>query len=73
MIAFDLKNKKKISTNNLTDIYAVMQSFESLQPQDFNLEGVIYTGRLVFIQSGNGSSGKTSFYPSCTNSIKSLA
>jgi hypothetical protein len=44
------KKKKKISTNNLTDIYAVMQSFESL-PQDFNLEGVIYTGRLVFIQS----------------------
>jgi hypothetical protein len=59
MIAFDLKNKKKISTNNLTDIYAVMQSFESLQPQDFNLEGVIYTGEDWYLfNRGNGSSGK---------------
>jgi hypothetical protein len=32
-------NQTKISTNNLTDLYAVMQSFESI----FNLE-VIYTG-----------------------------
>jgi hypothetical protein len=51
-----------------------MQSFESLQPQDFNLEGVIYTEKIGIYSISNGSSGKTSFYPSCTkNSIKSLA
>lgn len=59
MIAFDLQNKKKISTNNLTDLYTVMQSFESILPQDFNLEGVIYTGDDWYLfNRGNGSSAK---------------
>jgi hypothetical protein len=69
----DLKKIKKKSTNNLTDIYAVMQSFESLQPH-FNLEGVIYTEEDWYLfNRGNGSSGKTSFYLHAQNSIKSLA
>lgn len=59
MIAFDLKNKKKTSTNNLTDLYSVMQSFESIQPQDFNLEGAIYTGEDWYLfNRGNGSNTK---------------
>lgn len=59
MIAFDLLNKKKISTNNLTDLYAVMQSFESLKVEDFNLEGVIYTGQDWYLfNRGNGSNNK---------------
>ena len=63
MIAFDLKTKKKTSTNNLTDLYAVMQSFESLLPQDFNLEGVIYTGEDWYLfNRGNGSNNKNIIY-----------
>ena len=59
MIAFDLKTKQKTSTNNLTDLYAVMQSFESVQPQDFNLEGVIYTGEDWYLfNRGNGSNNR---------------
>lgn len=63
MIAFDLKTKKKTSTNNLTDLYAVMQSFESVLPQDFNLEGVIYTGEDWYLfNRGNGSTNKNIIY-----------
>lgn len=63
MIAFDLKSKTKTSTNNLTDLYAVMQSFESIQPTDFNLEGVIYTGENWYLfNRGNGSSGKNTIF-----------
>ncbi|MBX9887528.1 MAG: hypothetical protein K2Y30_06310 [Flavobacteriaceae bacterium] len=59
MIAFDLKNKKKASTNNLTDLYAVMQSFEAVLPPDFNVESVIYTGEDWYLfNRGNGGSGK---------------
>jgi hypothetical protein len=59
MIAFDLINKKKTSTNNLTDLYAVMQSFESLKAEDFNLEGVIYTGQDWYLfNRGNSSNNK---------------
>jgi hypothetical protein len=42
-----------------------MQSFESLQPQDFNLEGVIYTEKIGIYSICNGLV-ETSFYPSCT-------
>ena len=57
MIAFDLNSKKTASKNNLTDLYAVMQSFESALPQDFNLEGVIYTGEdwYLFIRGNEGN------------------
>ena len=59
MIAFDLKTKKKANTNDLTDLYAVMQSFEAVLPQDFNVESVIYTGEDWYLfNRGNGGSGK---------------
>jgi hypothetical protein len=59
MIAFDLKTKKKTNTNDLTDLYAVMQSFEAVLPQDFNVESVIYTGEDWYLfNRGNGGSGK---------------
>ena len=43
MVEFDLNKKKKIKTNNLVDLYAVMQSFGDIKPEDFNLEGAVYT------------------------------
>jgi hypothetical protein len=59
MIAFDLNSKKTASKNNLTDLYAVMQSFESVLPQDFNLEGVIYSGEDWYLfNRGNEGNNK---------------
>lgn len=59
MIEFDLKARKKSATNNLVDLYAVMQSFGYINPEDFNLEGAIYDGEnWYFFNRGNGSSNK---------------
>jgi hypothetical protein len=59
MIEFDLKTRKKTMTNNLVDLYAVMQSFGYIKSEDFNLEGVIYDGENWYIfNRGNGSENK---------------
>lgn len=59
MVEFDLKEKKKTATNNLVDLYAVMQSFGNIKPEDFNLEGTIYDGdNWYFLNRGNGIANK---------------
>lgn len=59
MVEFDLKEKKKTATNNLVDLYAVMQSFGNIKPEDFNLEGTIYDGdNWYFLNRGNGITNK---------------
>jgi hypothetical protein len=63
MIEFDLKQKKKITTNNLVDIYAVMQSFGNIKPEDFNLEGAIFDGENWYLfNRGNGASNKNTLF-----------
>jgi hypothetical protein len=45
-------------TNNLVDLYAVMQSFGHIK-SDFNLEGVIYDGENWYLfNRGNGAKQK---------------
>lgn len=63
MIEFDLVQKKKIASSNLADLYAVMQNFGSVKPQDFNIEGVIYEGEnWYFFNRGNGVSNKNTLF-----------
>ncbi len=51
--------EKEIRTNDLTDLYTVMQSFGEIKPDDFNLEGAIYTGKEWYLfNRGNGSAAK---------------
>ena len=59
MIHLNSSDKKIVATNDLADLYAVMQNFGSIKPEDFNIEGAIYTGERWFILNrGNGSSHK---------------
>ncbi|MFV8359287.1 DUF6929 family protein [Flavobacterium sp. LS1P3] len=59
MIQVNSIDKKIIATNDLADLYAVMQNFEEIKPEDFNLEGAIYNGKSWFLLNrGNGSSNK---------------
>jgi hypothetical protein len=59
MIEFDLKTRKKTMTNNLVDLYAVMQSFGYIKSEDFSLEGVTYDGENWYLfNRGNGSANK---------------
>lgn len=63
MIEFDTIQKKKIATNNLADLYAVMQSFASIKPEDFNLEGAVYDGENWYLfNRGNGASNQNTVF-----------
>ena len=59
MIEVNSSDKKVIATNDLAGLYAVMQSFGTIKPEDFNIEGAIYTGeRWFLLNRGNGGSHK---------------
>ncbi|QIH38310.1 hypothetical protein G7A72_05635 [Flavobacterium sp. Sr18] len=59
MIQVNATDKEIIATNDLSDLYAVMQNFGAIKPEDFNLEGAIYNGESWFLLNrGNGSSNK---------------
>ncbi|MBF4471138.1 DUF6929 family protein [Flavobacterium sp. HJJ] len=55
--------QKEIRTNDLTDLYGVMQSFGEIKPEDFNIEGAIYTGEEWYLfNRGNGESAKNTVF-----------
>ncbi|WP_338645872.1 hypothetical protein V5J73_11050 [Flavobacterium sp. KS-LB2] len=59
MIQVNAKSKKVVATNDLTDLYTVMQNFGGVNPEDFNIEGAIYDGENWYILNrGNGISNK---------------
>ncbi|MEC5166126.1 hypothetical protein RCH18_001861 [Flavobacterium sp. PL11] len=59
MIRFNAITKNLISTYDLTDLYAVMQSFAKVNQTDFNLEGAIYDGKSWYLfNRGNGSNNR---------------
>ena len=59
MIQVNSTDKKIIATNDLADLYVVMQNFGAIKPEDFNIEGAIYNGESWFLLNrGNGSSNK---------------
>lgn len=59
MIEVNSSDKKVIATNDLAGLYTVMQSFGAIKPEDFNIEGAIYTGeRWFLLNRGNGGSHK---------------
>ncbi len=63
MITFDENQKKKIATNNLSNLYTVMQNFASIKPEDFNLEGSIYDGEnWYFFNRGNGPGNRNTLF-----------
>lgn len=51
--------EKEIRTNDLTDLYSVMQSFGAIKPEDFNIEGAVYTGKEWYLfNRGNSATAK---------------
>ena len=54
---------KKVRTNDLKDLYDVMQSFGEILPEDFNIEGAINTGKEWYLfNRGNGAYAKNSVF-----------
>lgn len=59
MITVDAQTKKTRDTTDLSNLYASMQSFAEVKPEDFNIEGAIYNGENWFLfNRGNGSKGQ---------------
>lgn len=63
MVQIDAKTKKVNATNDLTNLYATMQSFGEIKPDDFNLEGAIYNGENWYlVNRGNGKKSKNTIF-----------
>lgn len=63
MVHFNTSKKEKIAETDITDLYLVMQNFGKIKPEDFNIEGAIYTGEKWFLfNRGNGTSGKNGVF-----------
>lgn len=63
MVEFDWAQKKKTASNNLANIYSLMQDFASIKPEDFNIEGAIHDGEnWYFFNRGNGISNKNTLF-----------
>lgn len=63
MVHFDVDQKQKITETDVTALYDVMQSFGEINPEDFNIEGAVYTGENWFLfNRGNGKSSKNGIF-----------
>ena len=63
MVQVDKASKKIIKSNDLTGLYLSMQSFGNISPDDFNIEGVIFSGETwYFMQRGNGKKSKNAIF-----------
>ena len=71
MVHFNTGKKEKIAETDLTDLYAVMQSFGNVKPDEFNIEGSIYNGeKWFFFNRGNGESKKNGVFTVSGNNLK---
>jgi hypothetical protein len=62
MVQYNTKTKTT-TTTDLTDLYLLMQSFGNIKPEDFNIEGVVFTGETwYFLQRGNGKTAKNGVF-----------
>jgi len=63
MIHFDANKRQKISETDVSALYDVMQSFGEITPEDFNIEGAVYTGEEWFLfNRGNGKASKNGVF-----------
>ena len=59
MIQVNAATKKIIASNEIANLYRVIQSFGKIKSEDFNLEGAIYNGKSWYLfNRGNGISNK---------------
>lgn len=63
MIQISEAEKTILQNHNLTDLYLSMQYFAGISAEDFNIEGVIFTGEIwYFFQRGNGKNAKNGIF-----------
>lgn len=59
MVQINVADKKIVATNDIADLYTILQNSAEIKPEDFNIEGAIYNGKSWYLfNRGNGSSNK---------------
>ena len=63
MIQISEAKKTVLQNHDLTDLYLSMQYFAGISAEEFNIEGVIFTGeKWYFFQRGNGETAKNGIF-----------
>lgn len=63
MIQLSETRKTVLQNHDLTDLYLSMQYFAGISSEDFNIEGVIFTGeKWYFFQRGNGKNKQNGIF-----------
>ncbi len=63
MIQMSELQKKVLHNHDLNDLYFSMQYFAGISSEDFNIEGVIFTGeKWYFFQRGNGKNAQNGIF-----------
>jgi hypothetical protein len=63
MIQLSETRKTVLQNHDLTDLYLSMYYFAGISAEDFNIEGVIFTGeKWYFFQRGNGKNAKNGIF-----------
>ncbi|CAM3946459.1 DUF6929 domain-containing protein [Flavobacterium antarcticum] len=63
MIQISEAEKTVLQNHDLTDLYLSMQYFAGISAEEFNIEGVIFTGeKWYFFQRGNGATAKNGIF-----------
>ena len=63
MIQFSDAQKTVLQNHDLTDLYLSMQYFAGISAEEFNIEGVIFTGeKWYFFQRGNGKNAQNGIF-----------
>lgn len=63
MIQMSEMDKSIIQTFDLSDLYLTMQYFAGISEEDFNIEGVVFTGeKWYFFQRGNGKNAQNGIF-----------
>ena len=63
MIQISEAQKTVLQNHDLTDLYLSMQYFAGISAEEFNIEGVIFTGeKWYFFQRGNGNNAQNGIF-----------
>lgn len=63
LVKVNAESKKVISTTNISALYKKMQKVARINAENFNIEGVVYTGAdWYFFNRGNGGAGRNGVF-----------
>lgn len=70
MLTIDFHSKEILATADMRPLYGAMQRLSGIESDDFNIEGVVFTGKKwLFFQRGNGPAGHNGIFTVIGNNL----